>query len=134
MDQSFANIPNRRIRSLAIAGLIMSIVGCVLPFPVYILLSYLETIFPIDEVDTPATGVLNQNLLLILIPLVLSLAGPIAIIVGRLALQKNDPDYILGAWKSKARAGYVLGILATLFVFVPLMLLTLFIYGCQHGC
>ena len=66
--------------------------------------------------------------------MVLWIAGPIAFGLGILALKKRPLEDTSETSKKIAKTGIGLGILTIPFVFLPLLLLLLFVYTCAEGC
>jgi hypothetical protein len=114
-----SKVRNKTNRDLAVASLIMGLLGCILPYTLYSLFGLLDGLFPNGIVIIPG---IDTEIFVLLISFAVSLAGPVATIVGMLAFQKQDPADTRETWKIQATAGIVLGILTLLCVLLPLML------------
>ena len=128
-DQPSANIPNKGNSTLANASVILGVLGFVLPCLAFFILGFQLNDYLIGKI-----GLQPFNLLNVYIPIALWIAGPIAIIVGILSLQKRDPDSIPASRKNNAKIGIILGVLTIPCVLLPLILSLLLVNGCAHGC
>jgi hypothetical protein len=128
-DQPSGPVPNKRNGALAIASLILGILAFVLPCLAFFMLGFL-----FNETLIDAMGLYEFSLFNIYIPMALWIAGPIAIGLGILSLQKRQLEDASDRSKKIAKTGIGLGILTIPFVFLPLLLLLLFVYSCEQGC
>lgn len=126
-----SNISNIRSCILAIVSLIIGIFGFILPCLAYILAGFYPNDFLI-VIDT--IGPENYDLLSRNIPFALSLAGPAAIIIGALAMKKNDLGNITKAGEITAVAGITLGIMTILCALLPFLLFLQLYNACKNGC
>ena len=109
--------------------MILGILGFVLPCLAFFVLGFGLSEFFIDRI-----GLQEFNLLNVYVPMVLWIAGPIAIVVGILSLRKRDLEDIPEGRKKQAMAGIILGVMTIPCVLAPLIFWLLFVYACAHGC
>lgn len=129
-EQPSSSIPNKRNSTLAKVSVILGVLGFALPCLAFYILA-----FPGSEyLITNGKNVHEALLLSVYIPVALWIAGPIAIIVGFISLQKRDLDGISATWKKTAKAGIALGILTIPCVLLPLILWLGFVNACAQGC
>jgi uncharacterized membrane protein len=128
-DQLSANNPNKRNSSLALASLLLGILGFVLPCLAFFIWGFALSDYFIDRI-----GLQEFNRLNVYIPMVLWITGPIAIIVGFLSVQKHKLENIPESQNKNAKIGIALGVLTIPCVLLPLILWLLLAEACAHGC
>ena len=116
---------------LAITSIILSILGFVLPGLSIYLMYFLFYDYLKSKIGTDAL-----DYLLLFIPMILWIAGPLAITAGIRYLKKDRNHDVLRSWRTIAKVGVGLGILTIPVVLCPLLLLLGILYECtvHHGC
>jgi len=129
IEQQLADTPGNH--GLAITSIILSILGFVLPC-----LSIYLMYFPFYDYLKSKFGAGALDYLLLFIPIILWIAGPLAITAGIRYLKKDRNHDVLRSWRTIAKIGVGLGILTIPVVLCPLLLLLGIFYECtvHHGC
>ena len=128
-DQPSAPVPNKRNGTLAIISLILGILAFVLPCLAFFILGFL-----FNDTLINTMGLQEFSLFNLYVPMALWIAGPIAIGLGILSLQKRQLEDTSETSKKIAKTGVGLGILTIPIVFLPLLCLLAFVYSCAQGC
>ncbi len=128
-DQPSARMNTKSSSTLAIASLILGILGFLLPCLAFFILG-----FQLNDYFIEMLGLHGFNLLNVFVPMVLWISGPIAIVIGVLALRKRSPENTLEIRKDSAKIGIILGVLTIPCVLLPLILWLLLAVACRQGC
>ena len=129
IEQQLADTP--RNHGLAISSIILSILGFVLPcLSMYLIYS------PLHDFIKSKVGRDAVDYLMLFIPMILWIAGPLSITTGILYLKKDRNNDVLRSWRTIAKIGIGLGITTIPVVLCPLLLLFGIFYECtvHHGC
>jgi hypothetical protein len=114
---------------LANMSIILGVLGFLLPCMAFLILG-----FQLNDYFIGKLGLHGFNMLNVCVPMVLWVAGPIAIMVGTLSLRNDRSANTPGVGKNKATIGIALGILTIPCVLLPLILWLLLAYACRYGC
>ena len=129
VEHQLADTPGNH--GLAITSIILGILGFVLPC-----LSLYLIYFPLHDYIRSKIGADAFDYLLLFIPMILWIAGPLSITAGIQYLKKDRNNDVLRSWRTIAKIGIGLGTLTIPVVLCPLLLLLGIFYECtiHHGC
>ena len=114
---------NKMNSTLANVSVILGVLGFVLPCLAFSILGFQLNDYLISKIGLEAFDLLN-----VYIPIALWIVGPIAIVVGILALPKRDLGNIPKIGNKRAIMGIALGALTIPCVLLPLLLFLLLLY------